>query len=521
MVKGRLIVLGIDGADWDILRALMAEGFLPNFSAAVSGGSTADLLSTTPPRTAAAWASIFTGVNPGKHGLYDFALIEDGKSRYASSKDLRTPYVWEMMDSDRAIAFNIPCAYPPRPCKDAIVVSGFCTPDPGCPFAQPHSIRDEILALVPDYDFNIAAEAQLVKLGASRDKSKISDALLRGVRQRITVATHLLGKKEWTSAFIVFSETDWVQHYFIHEFWKAGKKSATEVARIYKPIDEFLGKLVRDGHDIIIVSDHGFREVRRTFFMNAYLTSKGLLKFKEGSRRAMMQNAGMTRDKVLAFVPPFLFNIVSRSNFLSGLGRRIFPSKNIRGDVIDHANSKAFLFSTSGGIVINSGNGQSHLDEIVKIVAEAQDEGGRKVVRKVVTREEAYGKGQVPGAADIFALPYDDFEYSSSFSRTLSADIDPAVQISGSHRQEGVFLSTGPNLAAKGVMPPLSVADIAPTVLAYYGYPIPAFMDGKPAAILGSGGPGGPERDSLRHRTLVSIRRVVGRDLRSRKWDGV
>lgn len=508
MAKGRLVVLGIDGADWDILRALMAEGLLPNFSKAVSGGSTANLLSTTPPRTASAWASIFTGTNPGKHGLYDFALVEGEKSRYTSSKDLRMPYVWELMDSDRTIAYNIPCAYPPRPCSNGIMVSGFCTPDPGCPFAEPAIVRDEILSLVPDYDFNVAAEAQLVKLGASKDKSRISSALLRGVNQRIIVASHLLGKKEWTSAFIVFSETDWVQHYFIHEFWAGERKSGTEVARIYAPIDAFLGTLMEGGSDIIIVSDHGFREVKKTFYMNTYLTRAGLLTLKRGNTRAMMQGAGVTRDKVLSFIPLPIFNFISRSNLLSSIGRAILPSKTIKGDVIDKEKSRAFLFSTSGGIVINSANAGTSAADIIKAVSEAKDKDGNMVVRKVVTREEAYGKGQVPGSADIFALPLDDYEYSSSYSKVLSSEIDPSVQISGSHREHGVFLSYGPNLQAKGEMPVQSVVDITPTVLSYYGYPVPAYMDGRPISILGQ--PCQENRDSLRHRTLVSIRRVVG-----------
>ena len=70
--RGRVLVIGIDGATFDLLIPWMKEGFMPNLAAIWGSGGHGLLRSTIPPITASAWASFQTGKNPGKHGLFDF-----------------------------------------------------------------------------------------------------------------------------------------------------------------------------------------------------------------------------------------------------------------------------------------------------------------------------------------------------------------------------------------------------------------------------------------------------------------
>ena len=66
--KQRVVVIGLDGATWDLLRPRMDEGSLPNLKRLADEGATGDLRSIYPPETPAAWPSFMTGKNPGKHG---------------------------------------------------------------------------------------------------------------------------------------------------------------------------------------------------------------------------------------------------------------------------------------------------------------------------------------------------------------------------------------------------------------------------------------------------------------------
>ena len=70
--KSRVILLGWDGATWDLILPWVEEGKLPGIGRMMEQGTWGTLLSTIPPISPAAWTTIFTGVNPGKHGIFGF-----------------------------------------------------------------------------------------------------------------------------------------------------------------------------------------------------------------------------------------------------------------------------------------------------------------------------------------------------------------------------------------------------------------------------------------------------------------
>lgn len=68
----RVIVIGMDGLDPTVTETLMNEGKLPSFSNLAAQGSYSRLSTTVPPQSPVAWSSFATGMNPGKHGIFDF-----------------------------------------------------------------------------------------------------------------------------------------------------------------------------------------------------------------------------------------------------------------------------------------------------------------------------------------------------------------------------------------------------------------------------------------------------------------
>ncbi|MCA1559184.1 MAG: alkaline phosphatase family protein [Acidobacteria bacterium] len=72
----KLVILGFDGMDPDLVGQWMREGLLPNFKKLADQGGFYPLSTTISPESPTAWASFATGVNPGKHNIYDF-LIRD------------------------------------------------------------------------------------------------------------------------------------------------------------------------------------------------------------------------------------------------------------------------------------------------------------------------------------------------------------------------------------------------------------------------------------------------------------
>jgi predicted AlkP superfamily phosphohydrolase/phosphomutase len=88
----RVVVLGLDGLDHGLTQRLLSEGKLPNLAALRDEGCFRSLGSTLPPISPVAWSTFQTGVNPGKHNIFDF-LTPDRRTYVPkmSSVEIRQP----------------------------------------------------------------------------------------------------------------------------------------------------------------------------------------------------------------------------------------------------------------------------------------------------------------------------------------------------------------------------------------------------------------------------------------------
>jgi predicted AlkP superfamily phosphohydrolase/phosphomutase len=68
----RVIVLGFDGYDYALTRDLIAQGRLPNLARVAQAGGFTPLESSIPPQSPVAWSTFITGLDPGRHGIFDF-----------------------------------------------------------------------------------------------------------------------------------------------------------------------------------------------------------------------------------------------------------------------------------------------------------------------------------------------------------------------------------------------------------------------------------------------------------------
>jgi predicted AlkP superfamily phosphohydrolase/phosphomutase len=119
-IKGdidRVIVVGFDGLDPLILDGLISEGKVPNLARLIDKGSYRRMRSTCPPISPVAWSSFSTGVNPGKHNIFDF-LAPERKTYLSmlSSADIRPPTKWLPLGKYR-IPLNKPSYRPLRKSK--------------------------------------------------------------------------------------------------------------------------------------------------------------------------------------------------------------------------------------------------------------------------------------------------------------------------------------------------------------------------------------------------------------------
>ncbi len=77
-----VLLIGLDGADFSILRPLMDQGGMPFLKSFIQSGVSADLRTIIPPLTPPAWTSLVTGCRPGRHGVFDFFQVEPTGKRH-------------------------------------------------------------------------------------------------------------------------------------------------------------------------------------------------------------------------------------------------------------------------------------------------------------------------------------------------------------------------------------------------------------------------------------------------------
>ena len=127
MSTPNLTVVGLDAATFDVIDPLLERGDLPHL-ARLLAGSRGPLRSTTHPLTTQAWSTMVTGVNAGRHGLWDF--VERGADGYdlvpVNGSFRRAPALWDRLRTAgrRVGVMNVPFTWP-APEVDGFALAGF------------------------------------------------------------------------------------------------------------------------------------------------------------------------------------------------------------------------------------------------------------------------------------------------------------------------------------------------------------------------------------------------------------
>jgi predicted AlkP superfamily phosphohydrolase/phosphomutase len=88
----RAVILGFDGMDPELAERFIGEGKLPNLAKLQQQGTFRKLRTTFPAISPVAWSTFMTGVNPGKHNIYDFlARDQNNYLPFLSSAEIKGP----------------------------------------------------------------------------------------------------------------------------------------------------------------------------------------------------------------------------------------------------------------------------------------------------------------------------------------------------------------------------------------------------------------------------------------------
>ena len=504
--KARVLVIGLDGATFDLIKPWAAEGRLPTLARLMDGGAHGSLHSTIPPMTGPAWTTFATGVNPGKHDLYDWIAREAGTYHFlpTTALDCKTPTVYELLSQvGRSVCvMNVPMTFPPKP-VNGVVVSGLPAPDLESGVTYPDTLLDEIRENVGDYIL-------YPDPGQAYSDSGIDAFLKRLYRTtdlRVETLNYLRGRDDWDFAMVVFNGTDTISHAMwkfmdsshpLHDPAKAAKYG-NAIRDYYSYVDAKLAAIVDELDDdttLIIMSDHGFGPFHKFIHVNNWLMDQDFMAVKPGALAGLKHR--MFR---LGFSPMNVYNTLMalglgslKREVVRGQGQGLMKTLFLSFDDVDWSRTKAYSLGNVGQIRINVAGrepfgcvarGEEYEavrdDIIARLYRMTDPKTGEQVVEQVYRREEIYAGPYLDDAPDIVFIPrrleyfgFGEYEFGSH------KIIEPMQRgISGTHRLNGIFIAYGARVRAGAATHDAHLVDLAPTILHLMDEAVADHMDGR------------------------------------------
>ena len=350
MASPKLTVLGWDAATFDIIDPLIEAGQLPNLRRIFEAGSRGVLRSTMPPITSQAWATAFTGVNAGRHGLWEFV------ERYGSGYRLRlvngsfrrAPAVWDHLSAAgrRVGVVNVPFTWPASK-VNGFMVSGFDAAGVELNMVHPESAVKDLRRRFGAFELDHRPPLD-------DDGNIDTEEVRRAAEQKVKISLWLAERFDPELLIVVFMAVDHCSHYGWREWAQGGVES--RLAEVYRILDEASGQLL-DGlgspGDVLVLSDHGSGSLDGVINLNAWFAQEGFLRFAAGA--GPRQGGEFARSALFKVVearnrlPKGLRTFVKRR--APGLRDRLHELKEYTG--IDWPNTKAFAYGYMGSVVLN------------------------------------------------------------------------------------------------------------------------------------------------------------------------
>lgn len=460
----RVLLIGLDGFGYDFAKRAFAASWMPSVAALAREGVFAPATSTIPPVSTAAWTTVVTAANPGRHGILDFrqrefagyGFIREGRLVHAG--DILVPTVYELADARglASLVINLPVSYPAKPLRHGVVVTGVLTPPQSERAVHPPSFRRHL----GDYQFDL--EPPLPKtLG------ELCSRLGELATGRARLFTAACAERKFDLGIIIFTGPDRLFHRFYKEVYAARELPAPAAAYL-ATLDTACAEVRRAfGEDaaVILCSDHGFGPgPTRSFAVNRLLRRRGLLTL-ENENWFMLNYAWEGFKRLVGGGAPL---------------------------AVDWARTVAYgapLYMRWGGVYLNVVGEQPAgivpPDRVGAVAAEIVAALGETTYAGEKAITWARPRGEVFAGPAAATFPHLIWESAPGLAVTeakgpgpLFAPYDnPAKR--GEHTPAAMFVAAGPGFRRAPFNREINLADLGATVARLLDMPLPV-RDGKP-----------------------------------------
>jgi len=286
-IRPQVIVVGVNGMEWDIIRPLLIRGELPNLASVIKRGVYGKLRTVSSPNCPKVYSTIATGTPPERNGVTGF--IVGGIT--ANTNMLKEEPLWSILSKSGVTVgmANVPATFPVMP-VNGYMVSGMLTRGKGCEdgvlcspklsqveggdAVYPKSMVAEIEKNIGDLSIDCARMPSVDDLKGH--ESQVIDEWLNEVQriraQQTKLFDYLLTNHPTDYTMLVQSCEDRVGHWLYpiqpHNVGYNPKVNNVKLDAFpnqYRAFDAVLGtilKHVEDNTYVFILSDHGIKPLR-------------------------------------------------------------------------------------------------------------------------------------------------------------------------------------------------------------------------------------------------------------------
>jgi predicted AlkP superfamily phosphohydrolase/phosphomutase len=451
----RLMIIGLDCAAPEILFDDM-KGELPVLNRLMERGVYGPLESCDPPITVPAWTCMMSSKDPGTLGFYGFRNRKDHSYdglTFATAEKVKEDRVWDILSraGKHVVVLGVPQTFPPSRVNGEMI-GCFLSPSTESRYTFPEELRDEITQVVGEYMVDVPNFRTDQKDRILRDISEMT-------RRRFQLARHLRDSRPWDFFMMVEMGPDRLHHGFWryydpkHPDYVPGTDYERAFRDYYRYLDSEIGSLIETLDDetaLMVVSDHGAQSMYGGIQVNEWLIREGYLTLKDPGA------SGPVKPDMIDW---------SRTRVWGdgGYYSRIFL--NVRGREPE-------------GIVEPEAV-EALRDELIAKLEALGDENGDSIGTRVFRPERLYHA--------VNGVPPDLICYFGNLTwRSIGSVGDGRVHVrendtgpdDANHAKFGIYIFDGPGMPQS---PPhgARLFDIAPTVLAALGQPVPEDMQGR------------------------------------------
>jgi len=397
MHKQKVIIIGIDGVPYGLLKDLSDRDVMPHFKELRKNGVFTQMESSIPEISSVSWSSIITGKNPGEHGIYGFTdLVPHTYTiSFPNFRNLKAKAFWQKEEDKTHVIINVPSTYPVQKIN-GFWVSGFVSLDLEKAVYPPPYIEK-----LKEMNYQVDVDSRK----AHKSKRLFLEDLFKVHKKRIELYRYLWNKINWDTFMLVFTGSDRLEHFLWDAYEDSNHEYHHKFLEYFQKVDEIIGEIatsMSENDSLIMLSDHGMEKIKTNVNLNTYLADNDFLKWGDHPEKRYRNIESGT--KAFALDPARIY--INKENKYPKGSVKITEEEKVIDDLIDSF---------------------SRLER-----------NGEKVIKKIYKKNDIYHGEYVVNAPDLVLLPNSGYSLRGSMGKRDLFEDDSIIV--GMHTQQDAFL---------------------------------------------------------------------------------